>query len=746
MVGSLVADLRPANGFVRFGVFELDVRAGELRKHGIKIKLQEQPFEVLQILLEKPGEVVTREELQRRLWPSDTFVEFDKGIYNAIKRLRETLGDTADTPRYIETLPRRGYRFIAPIDGAKGNAPTMVQVGSEKQTPRLSRPRLLAALFCIALLLPTVVAVRYWTSARGTQVSPPALKMLALTTNSSEIPVHYAAISPDGKYVAYTDEVGVHVKVIETGEVRSLVLREGSQVVTPVVSHLRLPVAWFPDGTKLLVSWGPAPTIWSVSLLTEKAQKLHEGWVSSVSPDSSWIAFLHEDTEIWLMGPRGEEPRKFAQAEPGSTLGRAFWSPDSRRIAYMRVRYEPRSLECSIESRSLEGGPPTVVLSDKKMCQEGAQGFWWLPDGRIIYSLAEPGTVFRDFNLWEILTDIHTGRPRKDPRRLTNWAGFYLKGITASADGKRLLFLRSSFQNSVYVGVLTPSAAPGSFSPRLLTMEKHGDWPTAWTPDSQALVFYSAKNGDNDIFTQTLDEDSPQPLVTGPGEQLAARLTPNGSSLIYMDVPSFQNFGPGTPVRLMRVPVTGGPAQLVLISDAYDSHRCPRLPATFCVLGERSIDERRLVFFAFDAMQTITPSSSEGGKGSELLSLDTEPGRSYGWDLSPDGSLLAVSKIDEHEIRIRFVSLKNGRAYEVNLHGRAKLNAMDWSADSRNLFISSHSPTGTTLLRVDLQGHARPLWEERGVYQMWAVPSPDNRRVAILSAKWDCNVWMAENF
>ena len=82
----------------------------------------------------------------------------------------------------------------------------------------------------------------------------------------------------------------------------------------------------------------------------------------------------------------------------------------------------------------------------------------------------------------------------------------------------------------------------------------------------------------------------------------------------------------------------------------------------------------------------------------------------------------------------------------MNLHGRAKLNAMDWSADSRNLFISSHSPTGTTLLRVDLQGHARPLWEERGVYQMWAVSSPDNRRVAILSAKWDCNVWMAENF
>ncbi len=99
---------------MRFGVFEMDPSARELRKHGVRIKLQDQPFEVLLILLEKPGQLVTKEELQQRLWPADTFVEFDKGIYNAMKRLRETLGDEAETPRYIETLPRRGYRFLRP--------------------------------------------------------------------------------------------------------------------------------------------------------------------------------------------------------------------------------------------------------------------------------------------------------------------------------------------------------------------------------------------------------------------------------------------------------------------------------------------------------------------------------------------------------------------------------------------------------------------------------------------------------
>jgi len=101
---------------MRFGAFEVDLRAGELRKHGIRIKLQDQPFHILQILLEHRGEVVTREELQRQIWPADTFVDFDRGLNNAVKRLREALGDSAENPRLIETLARRGYRFIGSLE------------------------------------------------------------------------------------------------------------------------------------------------------------------------------------------------------------------------------------------------------------------------------------------------------------------------------------------------------------------------------------------------------------------------------------------------------------------------------------------------------------------------------------------------------------------------------------------------------------------------------------------------------
>jgi TolB-like protein len=104
---------------VRFGVFEADVRSGELRKQGVRVRLHQQPFQVLQILLERPGEVISKEELQKRIWPSDTFVDFDHGLYNAIKKLREGLGDDADSPRYIETVPKRGYRFLASVAAAR---------------------------------------------------------------------------------------------------------------------------------------------------------------------------------------------------------------------------------------------------------------------------------------------------------------------------------------------------------------------------------------------------------------------------------------------------------------------------------------------------------------------------------------------------------------------------------------------------------------------------------------------------
>jgi len=153
---------------LRFDNFELDVRAGELRKHGVRLRLQGQPLQVLAALLKSGGDVVTREELRAQIWTTDTFVDFDHSLHNAIARLREALGDSAERPRYIETLPRRGYRFIAPVDAGDPSAPS----GAADSAPSANLPGQLRLTKSHALLLTTVfallvISIVFWLARTG---------------------------------------------------------------------------------------------------------------------------------------------------------------------------------------------------------------------------------------------------------------------------------------------------------------------------------------------------------------------------------------------------------------------------------------------------------------------------------------------------------------------------------------------------------------------------------------------------
>ena len=135
-----VSKLAPTHGVVRFDAFEVDFRKAEIRKHGFRIRLQCQPFHILQILLEHPAELVSREELQRQIWPADTFVDFDKGLNNAVKRLRDALGDSAEQPRFIETQVKRGYHFIGAVTAVNG-AGQAEEVNSTDYIVVSTRPR-----------------------------------------------------------------------------------------------------------------------------------------------------------------------------------------------------------------------------------------------------------------------------------------------------------------------------------------------------------------------------------------------------------------------------------------------------------------------------------------------------------------------------------------------------------------------------------------------------------------------------
>jgi TolB-like protein/DNA-binding winged helix-turn-helix (wHTH) protein/Tfp pilus assembly protein PilF len=197
----------PVPPTLRFGVFELDPRAGELRKKGMKIRLQGQPVEILVMLLERPGEIVSREELQKRLWPADTFVDFEQGLNNAIKRLRAALDDDAETPRFIETLPRRGYRFVGAVNGAEqARGAETKTTQSTKALIRLPVLRALAVLAVLAVLMG--LNVRGWRDRlfmRSPKPQIQALAVLPLTNLSGDPEQEYFA---DGMTESLITELG----------------------------------------------------------------------------------------------------------------------------------------------------------------------------------------------------------------------------------------------------------------------------------------------------------------------------------------------------------------------------------------------------------------------------------------------------------------------------------------------------------------------------------------------------------
>jgi TolB-like protein/DNA-binding winged helix-turn-helix (wHTH) protein len=174
--------MRPGSCCVfRFGSFEADVQAGELRRDGAKVSLQEQPFQVLVALLERPGELVWREDLRQQVWPEDTFVEFDHALNTAVKKIRIALGDCANSPEYVETIPKRGYRFLAPVevvdDSASSKCADPVTVTASERW--LGRKSITVALL-VAVVLSVVFLGMRWRSARDTMAKRTVLAILPL--------------------------------------------------------------------------------------------------------------------------------------------------------------------------------------------------------------------------------------------------------------------------------------------------------------------------------------------------------------------------------------------------------------------------------------------------------------------------------------------------------------------------------------------------------------------------------------
>jgi len=627
-------------------------------------------------------------------------------------------------------------------DTDSGRAPA-VGAGPRARPPEgahMGAPLRWAAI-ALASAVVIAAALAYWLTRPP--APPPELKERRLTFNPSENAVTEGAISPDGKYLAYGDRTGMHLKLIQTGETRTIPEPEGS-----APDHAPWwPNGWFPDGTKFVASTregGQRPSGWVISVMGGPPRRLRDDAdVWSVSPDGTLIAFgsglaFRRSREIWLMGPQGEEPRRLVAGSEDDGFFWAAWSPTGQRIAYARFHRTPDKLECSIESRDPKGGQPTLVLSDPRLCSEDVK-FLWYQGGRFVYTMTEPEPNQDDTNLWEIRVDTRTGKPIGKPRRITNWAGVYAFQVSGTADGKRLAVSKLSAQADVYVGELEASGH-GLKQPRRLTLDEHNDYPGEWMPDNKAVLFWSDRNGTWDIFKQALNQEAAELVVTGPDYKEKPVVSPDGSWILYLSSAS-RGSSAVTPVRIMRVPTSGGPPQLVLEGRGISGLACARSPSALCVFSERTSDDRQLIFSAFDPVR---------GRGQELTRINlNQPLVNCSWDLSCDGSHLAFTQFDEREGCIEILPLAAKEPREVCAKGWNGLGAVDWAADGKALFVSSIlSSGGSALLYVDLEGRANVVWQQKLTIRAltWGTLSPNGRYLALVGYTVDINVWMLENF
>jgi len=655
-------------------------------------------------------------------------------LVNVVERcLRKNPAERFQTIGEVGAALRAGQEDLSAARRLYASAQTTDanRAKAEIKTHPRRRRWVLVIAGCAAGLVLAIVA-RHFTTHEPLQI--PKLKQQRLTSSSSENPVTGgAAISPDGRYLAYSDRNGMHVKLLETGETQTIPQPEdvgdGRKVSWSIGP-------WFPTGTRFLLnshSTGQEEgLVWIASVLGGPPRKLRDSAKAfSVSPDGSWIAFgthlgghagYHE---IWLIRPNGEQAHKLLESGEKADMCCLQGSAGGRRVIYLKSD----EFGDSLISRDLSGGPARTVVSFPPW---RLRDYRWLPDGRVLYVLGDSASG-DTCNFWQIRVNPQTSELTDPPKQLTNWAGFCMSELSATADGKRLTFLRSAGRSSIYIAGLEAGARRIK-NPSRLTQSDSFDAPLDWTNDSKTVIFLSNRDGQWAVFKQGRDAETAEPLVVRAERVTNARLSPDGAWVLY-GIPA--NDGRAT-TRLNRMPIAGGPSEWVL-SDEIDDHFCAKSPAKLCVIA--TLRNNQLIFSALDIFK---------GSGRELARFDINPKASYAnnnwyfWDLSPEGTRVAILRQGESQIHV--LPLNGQPPQDISVKDWDTLRGIHWAASGKGFFVSSQVPRAAVLLYVDLEGNSQVLWKQEGGLATYATPSPDGHYLAISRRTADKNVWMLEDF
>jgi DNA-binding winged helix-turn-helix (wHTH) protein/Tol biopolymer transport system component len=645
-------------------------------------------------------------------------------------------GVRGDDLRNSEEIELAAPSQFSGNEHAGANDRKELQIGRLRKAP--SWVIVAAVVSCVLLPVAGWLVYRHASFHRKTiQGSPPAPLRTEqrITANSPEAPVRFAVVSPDGKYLAYSDLTGLYLRVIASGETRRWDVPK---------DFVAAPVSWFPDGTHLLVARfeGSTPSLWKLSLFGAAARKLIDNaGLASVSPDGTRIAFVtfptNSGNELWVMAADGSNARKIAEPSrpdvprnPDSSIVSFSWSPKGRRIACIERHwfgaFAPATETSTAWTSDQDGGDVHVILKDAFL----GSALSWSPDGRILFtSRADTGAERDDEEVRSIQVDEDTGKVSGQPQLVTRGVG-NIGGISITSDGKRLVLWRQSSHEQVFTSEFNSGTRKWK-TPRRLTLDANGSIATAWLSDSRTVLFASNRNGTWTLYKQAIDEPTAEALVQGHSLYFP-RLSADGAQVLYLS--QTDPADPSRPKSLMRLPLAGGPPHLVLQDAGLANYQCARLPSTLCIVTEFKKDGAGL--FSFDP---------ERGIGPEILRLSAGI---HDWTLSPDGKTLAVFR---HDHRIHFFAIKDGVFKEdrtVTLD-QWPIDNGDWNADGSGLLIPSLTPTGTpVILEVSRTGKAHLLLE--GAVNTpfeFMLQAPDGRH-AIVGAvvPGDNNAWLIDNY
>jgi Tol biopolymer transport system component/DNA-binding winged helix-turn-helix (wHTH) protein len=564
-----MAEALPTSRVVRFGVFEVDLDKAEVRKNGLKLRLRGQPFQVLSILLEHPGKLVSREEFQQRLWTNDeTFVDFEHGLNAIVNRLREVLGDSTENPHFIETVPRRGYRWMLPVEGIQDRSILVSPRHRWRWLPLAAA--LLAGFGLTAGVLTFVVS--------SPKSSAPALMSVPLTARAGDETL--PSFSPDGNQVAFTRseenewKSHIYVKLIGTGG-PPLQLTNG-----PALDYN--PV-WSPDG-RFIAFRRDFPQDQAAVLLIPAlggperkiADTLHANNVPAPflawAPDGNFLVTSHknspnEPAALFVVAIDTGETRRLTSppSEASGDTSPAF-SPDGRTLVFIRmfdVHPELYLLALSDKLQPL-GEAKRITLGHLRGLLVHLRDPAWTEDGRdIVFSSLGQG-------LWRIGASGSATQSASEPQQLPFGESACCPAI--SRRGHRLAYSNGSSHFSIWHMPAPggPNArdgsSTGSFN-RAFISSTRNDISPQFSPDGKRIAFASQRSGNWEIWVCNSDGSSPVQLTFFHGPNVTTpRWSPDGGRIAFdSDAGEQREFDTwvipatgGKPVRMTTHPANDG--------------------------------------------------------------------------------------------------------------------------------------------------------------------------------------------